>query len=268
MSAYKMICLDIDGTLLNSKHKITLPVKNSIQKAAAEKNIPVILVSARMPKGIIFLQKELGIQFPIISYSGALILDQKQNILHQEVLSLDDVQSIYASAKKLQAHLSIYKENTWYIEKNDVWSKQESDITGIRPEIQPFDKLLTQWSNQKTGPNKLLFMADPKIIQTLKNLFSAKSITSYCSKPTYLEIVPNCASKTNAIKYLANIQSIATKEIITIGDNYNDIDMLESAGLGIAMDNAPDAVKSHADTITASNDNDGVAAAIEKYCLS
>lgn len=267
MSAYKMICLDIDGTLLNSKHKITQPVKNSIQKVAAEKNIPVILVSARMPKGIIFLQKELGIDFPIISYSGALILDQKQNILHQEILSSNDVQSIYTSAKKLQAHLSIYKEDTWYIEKNDTWSKQESDITGIRPEIQPFDKLLTQWNNQKTGPNKLLCMADPEIIQTLKNSLAAKSITSYCSKPTYLEIVPNSASKTNAIKYLADIRSIATKEIMTIGDNYNDIDMLESAGLGIAMGNAPDAVKVHAAAITASNDNDGVAAAIEKYCL-
>ena len=268
MSTYKMICLDIDGTLLNSKHKITLPVKNSIQRVTTEKNIPVILVSARMPKGIIFLQKELGIEFPIISYSGALILDQKQSILHQERLSPNDLQGIYAAAKQLQAHLSIYKEDTWYIEKNDVWSNQESDITGICPEIQSFDKLLTQWSKQKTGPNKLLFMADPEIIQTLKNSFAAKSITSYCSKPTYLEIVPSCASKTNAIKYLANIRSISTKEIITIGDNYNDIDMLEAAGLGIAMGNAPDAVKVHAAAITASNDNDGVAAAIEKYCLN
>lgn len=268
MSAYKMICLDIDGTLLNSKHQITRSVKNSIQKAATEKNITVILVSARMPKGIIFLQKELGIKSPIISYSGALILDQKQNVLHQEILSLHDVQSIYAAAIKLQAHLSIYKEDTWYIEKNDDWSQQESDITGICPEIQPFDMLFTQWKKQKTGPNKLLFMADPEIIQTLKNSLAAKSITSYCSKPTYLEIVPNCASKTNAIKHLANIGSISQKEIMTIGDNYNDIDMLESAGLGIAMGNAPDAVKIHAAAITASNDKDGVAVAIEKYCLS
>lgn len=268
MSTYKMICLDIDGTLLNSKHEITQSVKNSIQKAVTEKNITIILVSARMPKGILFLQKELGIEFPIISYSGALILDQNQNVLHQEILSLNDVQRIYAAAIKLQAHLSIYKEDTWYIEKNDVWSNQESDITGICPEIQPFDKLFTLWNKQKTGPNKLLFMADPEIIQTLKNSLAAKSITSYCSKPTYLEIVPSCASKTNAIKHLANIDSISTKEIMTIGDNYNDIDMLESAGLGIAMGNAPAAVKIHAAATTASNNNDGVAVAIEKYCLS
>jgi len=268
MSAYKMICLDIDGTLLNSKHQITRPVKNSIQKAALEKNIQVILVSARMPKGILFLQKELGIKSPIISYSGALILDQNQNVLHQEILSLHDVQSIYEAAIKLQAHLSIYKEDTWYIEKNDDWAQQESDITGICPEIQPFDRLFTQWKKQKTGPNKLLCMTDPKTIQTLKNSLAAKSITSYCSKPTYLEIVPSCASKTNAIKHLANIGSISIKEIMTVGDNYNDIDMLESAGLGIAMGNAPDAVKVHATAITASNDKDGVAVAIEKYCLS
>ena len=80
MNKFKMICLDIDGTLLNSNHKISEKVKNTINVVANEKNIPVILVSARMPKGIRFLQKELRIEQPIICYSGALILDKDNNI--------------------------------------------------------------------------------------------------------------------------------------------------------------------------------------------
>ena len=81
MNKFKMICLDIDGTLLNSEHKISQKTKEVIGVVANEKQIPVILVSARMPKGILFLQKELNIKQPIICYSGALVMDDKTNIL-------------------------------------------------------------------------------------------------------------------------------------------------------------------------------------------
>jgi len=81
MKNFKMICLDIDGTLLNSNHKITKKVKDTINIVSKEKKIPVILVSARMPKGITFLQRELEIEEPIICYSGALILDKDGKVL-------------------------------------------------------------------------------------------------------------------------------------------------------------------------------------------
>ena len=87
MENFKMVCLDIDGTLLNSNHKITEKVKMAIDVVANEREIPVILVSARMPKGIVFLQKELGIEEPIICYSGALILDKNGEILSKEIIS-------------------------------------------------------------------------------------------------------------------------------------------------------------------------------------
>ena len=81
MSKYKMLCLDIDGTLLNSSHKISLRTKEAIKKLYEEKDIRIILVSARMPKGIVFLQKELGIKEPIICYSGSLVLDKDYNTI-------------------------------------------------------------------------------------------------------------------------------------------------------------------------------------------
>lgn len=81
MNKYKMICLDIDGTLLNSEHKISENTRKVIQRVSKIRQIPVILVSARMPKGILFLLEELNISNPIICYSDALVMDAKTNIL-------------------------------------------------------------------------------------------------------------------------------------------------------------------------------------------
>ena len=80
MMKYKMLCLDIDGTLLNSKHKITEETKKTINIATHD-GVNVVLVSARMPKGILYLQEELGIEEPIICYSGSLIRDKDGNTL-------------------------------------------------------------------------------------------------------------------------------------------------------------------------------------------
>jgi HAD-superfamily hydrolase, subfamily IIB len=113
-------------------------------------------------------------------------------------------------------------------------------------------------------------MADQNEIEVLNTKikdYNSNNLNIYLSKPTYLEMMPNNASKTSAIEVLCKKYDIQRSEVIAIGDNYNDINMIEFAGLGIAMGNAPDAVKQYADDITLSNDEDGVAVAIKKYIL-
>jgi Cof subfamily protein (haloacid dehalogenase superfamily) len=268
MNNFKMICLDIDGTLLNSKHEISKEVKDVINVAVNERNIPVILVSARMPKGITFLQKELGIKQPIICYSGALILDNDNKALSKEFIDVFNLEQIYNLASQHNIHISLYKDDEWYIEELDYWAKQESEITNIIPTATDFKELIEMWKNEGTGPNKILCMADPNKITLLKEGTRTIDLNIYPSKPTYLEIMPSKASKTFAISILQNKFNIDKSEIIAIGDNYNDIDMLEYAGLGIAMGNAPEDVKKHADDVTLTNDEDGVAAALKKYVIS
>ena len=107
-----------------------------------------------------------------------------------------------------------------------------------------------------------------KALDTKIKSYNSNNLNIYPSKPTYLEIMPSNASKTSAIEVLCKKFNIQRSEIIAMGDNYNDIDMIEFAGLGIAMGNAPDEVKQYADDITLSNDEDGVAEAIKKYILS
>ena len=265
MNNFKMICLDIDGTLLNSKHEISEKVKNAINMAANEKNITVILVSARMPKGITFLQKELEIEQPIICYSGALILDKDSKILAKEIIDVSNLKEIYKLVSEHNVHMSLYRDNEWYIEDMDYWAKQESEITNIIPTVIEFNELIETWEKEGTGPNKILCMGDPEKINLLKEKTKVIALNIYPSKPTYLEIMPIAASKTSAINVLQKKFNIDKSEIIAMGDNYNDIDMLEYAGLGIAMGNAPDEVKKHGKDVTLTNDEDGVAAALKKY---
>ena len=267
MNNFKMICLDIDGTLLNSKHEISKKVKSVINVSANEKNIPVILVSARMPKGITFLQKELEIEQPIICYSGALILDKDNNILSKEIIEVSDLKEIYKLACEQNIHMSLYKDNEWYIEEMDYWAKQESEITNIIPTVANFKELIEVWEKEGTGPNKILCMTEPDKITLLKEGTKHIKLNIYPSKPTYLEIMPANASKTSAINVLQKKFNVKQSEIIAMGDNYNDIDMLEYAGLGIAMGNAPEEVKKHGNDVTLTNDEDGVAVALEKYVV-
>lgn len=270
MDKYKMICLDIDGTLLNSQHRISETTKEVIQTVSSKMQIPVILVSARMPKGILFLLEELKVRSPIICYSGALIVDEKNEILSNINIPILELKHILKLIREMGIHISLYKDDEWYVEKIDKWAEQEGRITNMTPFIANFDDLACLWEKEKVGPNKILCMADCGKIKELKAKIKAcnfNNLNVYLSKPTYLEIMPSSASKTSAIEVLCKKYNIQSSEIIAIGDNFNDINMIEFAGLGIAMGNAPDEVKQYADYITLSNDEDGVAKAIKKYIL-
>lgn len=268
MNKIKMICLDIDGTLLNSNHEITETTKEVIKKASNERNIAIILVSARMPKGILFLQKQLGIEQPIICYSGALILDDRKEILSKNIIDAKDLQSIYEIALNEKVHISLYKNDEWYVEKMDYWAQQESDITNIIPVIANFNTLIETWKKNDTGPNKILCMGEAHEINCLRGKVKDYDLNIYPSKTTYLEIMPKEASKTSAINVLRKKFGVEREEILAMGDNYNDIDMIEYAGIGIAMGNAPEKVKKCANQIALTNDENGVAEAIREIVLS
>lgn len=263
-----MLCLDIDGTLLNSNHKISSKNRESIRFISSR--IPVILVSARMPAGIFPYQKELGLNESVISYSGALILDKKRNVLLNKTISARVIELLYHNFMG-HVHLSIYCNNDWYIEKKDYWARQEAEITGLTPLELNYRKLIDSWYKNLRGANKLLCMGEEGDITALYHQLQrvtervTGSIVFYRSKPSYLEIMDKTVSKAAAIEKLAASYGVKRNEIIAIGDNYNDLDMIKYAGLGVAMGNAPEAVKGQADEITSSNDHDGVTGIINKY---
>jgi hypothetical protein len=137
----------------------------------------------------------------------------------------------------------------------------------VRIKVLPFSEMSRDWSARSIGPNKMMVMSDPDIIDAteahLKSVFG-NSLNIYTSKPTYLEVMDPRGSKSNALRFLIERMKIDRTEVIAMGDNFNDREMIQFAGLGVAMGNAPDEIKQAADYVTDTNNNDGVRKALER----
>ena len=131
---YKCVFSDIDGTLLNSKHQISEKTKKKVQQLAIQ-NIPFVLVSARMPKGMHYFLDELQIKAPMVSYSGGLILDENQKVIYSKGFSVEMAKRLYKYIKYYyQIPVSFYVENHWMVDEIDEGIEEESIITGLKPE--------------------------------------------------------------------------------------------------------------------------------------
>lgn len=259
---YKAVFSDIDGTLLNSSHKIPELTGKKIQELQ-NKWIPFVLVSARMPKGMTGIRAELGSECPMICYSGALVVNGAMEPVYSEYLPEEIAKDLCDMIKMDSRNivLNIYSNDCWYVENlTNPWIKIEMDITGICAEEVSF-----QSGDIYKEVHKLLCMGEKEEIKALeeKLIQQFPDIRIYRSKDTYLEIMSMQASKSNAIRILEEKFQISSDEVLAFGDSHNDIDMLEHAGLGVAMGNADDEVKAAADMVTDSNDQEGLRKILE-----
>ena len=265
-----MICVDIDGTLVDSEHVLTGRTRRTLRRAALDCSVSVVPVSARPPHGIYYLQDELDLYGPIVAYSGALVLDSDRSALLSETMKVSSALKVVTAAKDLGIHASIYMGEEWYIEEEDRWSRQEAEITRTRPEQVSFDEILPKLLREGLGPHKILCMGEPDQISHLSDRLSDSAgheLSFYGSKPTYLEIMSKGVSKQRAIGLLCSRMGIESSEVISVGDGYNDVDMLVFSGLGVAMGNAPSKVKRAADMVTLTNDQDGLAVVVEQMVI-
>lgn len=267
---YQILFSDIDGTLLNSKFQISTDTIQAIQSLNSIK-IPFVLVSARMPKGIEPYQHQIGVYEAMICFSGALALGKRDAAGHREIirnitLQREDVESIYQRIKfQDDITLSVYTKDDWFVDELNEMNLLESEITSIKPVVCGQERIL-----DIQHISKILCIGKPQSIDLLQTDISNNypNLTVYKSKPTYLEIMAPQVSKSRAMKALLASMDLTMDRAVSIGDYYNDIDMIQNAGLGIAMGNAPDDVKMYADEITASNDHNGLKLIIDKYFLN
>lgn len=264
---YKLICIDIDGTLLDDNKKLMPEVVQSIRNAA-KKGIKIALVSGRMPAAIDMIEKELGVQCIRACNAGTYILSGERCI-KTTYLSLDTMQKINKNvAKKNNIPLWIFRNKRWFVTYIDKYVEDEIRVINRQPEIASVEELVRQWSEERTGPNKLLFGASPKIIKKLYHEmqeWALKDVDFACSAENYIEIFPKGMTKGVALSSICQELNISKEETIAFGDQELDITMIEEAGLGIAMGNAIKELKDKADFITKSNNEAGIAYALEKY---
>ncbi len=264
---YKAVFTDMDGTLLRDDHSISEATKELIQKLVAA-GIPVILVSARPIHGILPISRWLGIDtLPVVSLNGGYI-GHEDKVIFESGIELDRVNGLQNVSERYEVTLIYYAGLEWFAERGNAATTKEQRITSVEVQIAPFQELMAYWKENDTKIDKIMAVGEPDVINALQDELHGiygDGMNIYTSKPTYLEIMRREASKTNAVKFLINRYQFTPDEIIAIGDNYNDKDMIAFAGTGIAMGNAPDPVKAVAKWVTDTNQNDGVRKAFEKF---
>jgi Cof subfamily protein (haloacid dehalogenase superfamily) len=266
---YKAVFLDLDGTLLRTDHTVSEQTKLTIKKIMT-KGIPVILVSARPLDAILPIARDLGVlDYPVVSLNGGYIVEGVgETPIFEAMIDPATTARVTEESRPFQVTIAYYLKREWFAEMNDSWVQHEQKIMDVKVQVAPFADLIRDWSARNIGPNKMMVMSNPaRIAPTeahLKSIFDTR-LNIYTSKPTYLEVMNPLASKANALRILIERMNIDRTEIIAIGDNFNDKEMIQFAGMGVAMGNAPDEIKEIADYVSDTNNNDGVRKALEKF---
>lgn len=262
---YKLIAADIDGTLLNSKGKLTKETKEAI-KQAVDKGVIFAISTGRPLQGLKPVVDEIGLDLPLIIYNGAMVIKGKsQNIIYEKKLSRENCIKVFELGEGYGTNIVVWNDNKLYCNKLNSKTIEYGKFTRTKPILAEHLEDVVE-----NGATKILWYDEIPLIskyeKEAKELFKG-SINVHISQPMYLEFVDKDASKAIAMKKLGEHYGIDRSEMIAIGDSANDLSMIEFAGLGVAMENAIKDVKDKADFVTLSNDENGVAYVIRKFVL-
>jgi len=300
----KLLVLDIDGTIAGISNTIREPVKQAIQ-AVQQRGVQVAIATGRMYRSALRFHQEVGSTLPLISYQGALIQDpstQKVHrhwtVSHKTALQLLD----HFEQSELRSLLSVhfYLNDRLYVREITPITESYAERSGVEPIpvgdlrhvllAEPAKTLLAEPAKTlQTGPAKTLqaepaetLQAEPtkilalsddptlidRLFHTLRTHYKPAELYLTKSVATFFEATNPLVNKGTAVRYLAeDILGLTAAQVMTIGDNFNDVEMLAYAGVGVAMGEAPDEVKASANWVAPSVELDGVVAAIEQFVL-
>ena len=261
MDDIKIVFSDVDGTLLNSQHKITPDTLRALN-ALREKNIPFVIISARSPSGIEPIVREYGLRCSVVSYSGSLILDENWHVVYHRGMSRAEAAQVLAFAERQKFQM------TWCVYSFDEWITPDRTDPRIVREETIVKATARQGGIQDVTADevhKLLFICDPACTDAIeaatKAAFPQFSVVR--SSPILLEIMPGGTTKAQAVQTLCDLWNISPADAVAFGDNYNDVEMLELVGHGWLMGNAPEPLKQRLPNHTADHDHDGIAQVLE-----
>ncbi len=289
---YKLLAIDLDGTLLNSYGEVSLKTKQALKKAK-EQGIEVVLSSGRTIDSVKNLATELEVDNYLISGNGAVVYDiQKDKIIYNRFINNEKVLQIAKICEENSIYYNIYTE-TEIITKslnynvlfyyNENLKKPEDKRTAINivPDVIKYIEKFEEESFLKITiceKDKLIFNSILRKINEIKDLdilevefMSKKKVINGTEEIPieyfYTEITNQNVNKWTAIEFLMEKLGIEVKQVAAIGDNMNDKEMIVNSGLGIVMGNSNSKMKEMADIIVSDNNSDGVCEAIEKYLI-
>lgn len=254
---YKMVVLDLDDTLLNKNLEISEETVKTLTRLK-EMGVEIVIATGRMFSSALPYINQLGIEGPVINYNGAYIKEVgKDRLIYHKPIPLDIAKKIIKEAEEADLYINIYIDDLLYVaernEKSDLYYK----TTGAQSE--PVGKL-SEFIYKDTT-KMLIIEGNREKMQEYLSYFKDKyrgivAVTQ--SKDYFIEFMASGVSKGTAVEFLAEKLNIPLEEVIAIGDNWNDLEMIQTAGLGIAMGNAPAGVREAADLVAGNHDEEGV----------
>ncbi|MDZ8262333.1 Cof-type HAD-IIB family hydrolase [Nostoc sp. ChiQUE01b] len=268
----KLLILDIDGTIAGHSNTISKPVKQAIIAAQA-RGIQVAIATGRMYCSALRFHQDIGSTLPLMAYQGAWIQDPITQKIHRHwVVSREIAHQLinYFEQPELRSLLSVhfYINDQLYVRELTRETKIYAERSGIIPI--PVGDLRQALTNE---PTKILALSDDidvidKLLGNLRRQYTPAELYLTTSVATFFEATNPSVNKGTAVRYLAEeLLGLQLANVMAIGDNFNDVEMLEYVGLGVAMGNAPAGVQAIAKWVAPSVEEDGAAVAIEKFLL-
>lgn len=269
----KLLVLDIDGTIAGQSNTLSHPVKEVIAAVQA-KGIKVAIATGRMYCSALRFHQEIGSTLPLVAYQGAWIQDPNTQEIHRHLsvsreIALQLLE--YFEQPDLRSLLSVhfYINDQLYV--REITKETESYQQRCGVNAIPVGDLRQLLDHE---PTKILALCDDasliqQLLTNLRHRYKPTELYMTTSVATFIEAANTHVNKGNAVRYLAEeMLGLESHNVMTIGDNFNDVEMLSYAGISVAMGDAPDQVQAIADWVAPSVELDGAAIAMEKFLLN
>ncbi|MCC3375570.1 Cof-type HAD-IIB family hydrolase [Cohnella sp. REN36] len=265
MTKYRLIAIDMDDTLLNDDLVVTEGTRRALEAAIAQ-GVHITIATGRMFASARQTASQIGLNVPIITYQGSLIRNLLDGeVLYERSVPLDAVRKLHAYTRERGMHLQTYVDDKLYSfddgDKLAAYAKQSNIPYIVEPDL---DRL------PEGNHTKLVIIDEPAKLDEIAPELHAllgEGVHITKSKPHYLEFMHREGTKGHALRFLAGYFGFPLEDTIAIGDAWNDREMIEAAGLGVAMANAVPALREIADYVTLGNNEEGVKHVIEKFVL-
>ncbi|MFD3155849.1 Cof-type HAD-IIB family hydrolase [Haloimpatiens sp. FM7330] len=272
---YKLLCTDMDGTLLDDRKEISTVNREAI-KLANDNGVKVVVCTGRLFVSSKFYSDLLELKTPVIASNGAYIREKdRDEVIYKCAINKKECMEILNLFRKYNIYAHFYTEDTIFADKIIYVSQKYLEYNKTIPkDVQVKVKVVEDWEKvfeEYDGKIFKAFATDEntekirKAKEEFKKLSKFNVVSSYDSN---FEIMSKEVSKGRAVEILAGFYGINKDEIICIGDNENDLSMIEYAGLGVAMKNGSNLVKDNSNYITDTNNNNGVAKVIDKFIFN
>jgi len=263
---YRLVALDLDGTLLGKQLLLRPRVLSAVEKMRA-RGVQGCIVTGRMYRSALPFVRQLHFTAPVVCYQGAAVIDPQTDEVLQD-LPLANAQALQVNeyARENGLHVQLYANDRYYCEARNRYSDLYAKISGVEPIV--VSSLAAQF--EFWDATKACIIAEPEVVERhIPHVRALCGVRAYVTRSIswFIEVMNPHVDKGRSLQLVARRLEIPMEQVLAVGDSWNDAPLLQAAGFGVAMGSAPNELLRIADAVVADVEHDGVAEALERFVL-